>query len=177
MFRRLKQKRISGHRFIYHDKQTNYDFFFKVNKLYDISILAFGIDYGTYREFVIDYPIMKAIYFSAKHPEVELNKVADDVFINSEVGTTQIIADYISEGFTLLAMNGDNRLANVATLAQVMSLGTGCKTLVARRVVYKKDGLVLGIDTLALPLEASMAIVNQYNKTFVDATKFFEEEK
>jgi hypothetical protein len=81
--------------------------------------------------------------------------------------TTPLIGkDYIEAGFTLLKKTGSSKFANVVVLAKLGDFGKDKgKSFILRRVVYN-DTLVIGVDTLALPLNAVKSFIKKMESYF-----------
>lgn len=159
------RKRIfktSGHKFFYSDNTFNFDFFYKFTRDNDLTIMSFDRVNRTYREFVLDEVIIKAMFEAVDGKEITRN----EIYINDKMTTPQIGKDYIEAGFTMLKKTGNSKFANVVVLVKLSDFGKDRgKSLVLRRIVYN-DTIVIGVDTLALPLNAVKSFVKKMENYF-----------
>lgn len=161
---RSRIKKTSKHIYFHTDKDYFFDFFYKFTNDNDITILAFDTIQKTYREFVLDEVIIRAMFEVVDGKDI----TRDFRFINDKMTTPDIAKDYIDAGFTLIKKTGDSRFANVAVLGKVGTFGNVKETkkaFILRRIVYN-NMLVIGVDTLALPLGACKAFIKRMETIF-----------
>lgn len=161
-FTRRRIFKTSGHRLFYSDKSFNFDFFYKFTLENDLTIMSFDTQNKTYREFILDEVIIKAMFDVIDGKEITKNKL----YINDKMTTPPIGKDYIEAGFTMLKKTGNSKFANVLVLAKLGDFGKEKgKSFILRRVVYN-DTIVIGVDTLALPLKAVKSFVKKMENYF-----------
>jgi hypothetical protein len=155
ILRRGRIKRVSGHKLFHKDKSYGFEFYYKFTNDNDLTIMAFDAQNKTYREFILDDVIVSAMFKVVDGSKLK----TDDKFAVDKMSVPTIVADYVTAGFTVLKKTGTSKFANVVVLAKMGDFGKDkSKALVLRRVVYN-DTLVIGLDTLALPLNAVNAFV------------------
>lgn len=167
-------KKTSGHRLFYKDVTDglNFSFYYKFTKDNDLSIMSFDRSAKTYREFIIDDVIVKAMFDVVAGLELSTSSLV----VDKKGALPAVAEEYVKAGFTVLKKTGRSKFANVVVLGKSADFGTGktkSKSLVLRRVVYN-DVLTIGIDTLALPLNAVKAFVKTMTKYFKDESRFTE---
>jgi hypothetical protein len=163
-FRRKRIEKTSGHKFFYNDKNYNFDFFYKFTTDQDLTIMSFDTVNKTYREFILDDVIIRAMFETVDGSSI----TRDKRLINDQMETPTIAKDYIEAGFTMIKKTGNSKFANVVVLAKVGEFGAENKrqkALILRRVVYNPT-LVIGVDTLALPIGACKSFVKIMEKVF-----------
>lgn len=162
LFRRGRIKKTSGHIFFYADKGYDFEFYYKFTRDNDITLMAFDAVNKTYREFVLDEVIIRAMFEALDGKEIS----RDYRFIQDKMVTPNIGKDYIDAGFTMIKKTGNSKFANVVVLAKVGDFGKDkSKAFILRRIVYN-DTLIIGMDTMALPLSAIKAFVKKMEKHF-----------
>lgn len=171
MFKKLKldntRKRIkktSGHLWFFHEKSHNFDYFYKFTGDYDLSIMSFDIVNKTYREFILDEVIIRAMFEAVDGAEIS----RDYRYIKDKMVTPNVAKEYIDAGFTMIKKTGNSKFANVVILAKVGEFGNSkdrSKALILRRVVYNST-LTIGVDTIALPLDAVKEFIKRMEKHF-----------
>ena len=167
-------KKTSGHRLFYKDKSSglSFNFYYKFTKDNDLSILSFDRFNRTYREFIIDDAIVKAMF----DVDAGIDLVATSSLVDKKSELPSVAEDYVKAGFTVLKKTGRSKFANVVVLGKLADFGTGktkSKSLVLRRVVYN-DVITIGMDTIALPLNAVKAFVKSMGRYFKDESRFTE---
>lgn len=158
--------------FFYQDKEYDFDFFYKFTKDNDISIMSFDRNNGTYREFILDEVIIRAMFEAIDGKDIS----RDYRFIQDKMPTPKVAKDYLDAGFIMLKKTGNSKFANVVVLAKVGEFGTDknrSKSFILRRVVYN-DMLIIGIDTLAIPLNAVKSFVKKMEKHFKQEREIVE---
>lgn len=167
------RKRIfktSGHTWFFTDNDYDFDFFYKFTRDNDISIMSFDRNNRTYREFILDEVIIRAMFEVIDGKDIS----RDYRFIQDKMPTPDIGRDYIDAGFILLKKTGNSKFANVVVLAKLGDFGKDKgKAFILRRIVYN-DVLVIGLDTLALPLNAVKAFVKKMEKHFKQEREIVE---
>lgn len=153
-------KRLSGHRFIHQDVR-GLEYYMKLTDMFDISLLMYSPVDKSYREFIIDYAMFRAI-----------GQFLDKRVIKPHAGLVDlnlkhpsIVDDYVNKGFTIIRKVGDARLANNVMVVKAFEFGEGVLSLVARRIVYT-DTLIIGMDTAALQEDVCKAIYKGAEKLF-----------
>jgi hypothetical protein len=125
---------------------------------------------GTYREFILDEVIIRAMFEATDGKDI----TRDYRFIQDKMITPNIAKDYIDAGFTMLKKTGNSKFANVVVLAKVGDFGKDKgKAFILRRVVYN-DTLVIGLDTLALPMTAIKSFIKTMEKYFKQEREIVE---
>lgn len=168
MIRRRRIKKASDHVFFHKDKDYNFEFYYKFTKDNDLTIMAFDLVNKTYREFILDDVIIGSMFEAIDDKEISRNKV----FINDSMTTPDIAKDYINAGFTMIKKMGNSKFANVVVLVKVGDFGKEKgKSFILRRIVYN-DTLIIGVDTLALPLNAVKSFIKKMEKYFKQERTF-----
>jgi hypothetical protein len=161
-FTRKRIFKTSGHRWFYAEKDYDFDFFYKFTRDNDITIMSFDKNNKTYREFILDEVIIRAMFEAVDGKEIS----RDYRFIQDKMETPKVAKNYIDEGFTMLKKTGSSKFANVVVLAKVGDFGKDRgKAFILRRVVYN-DTLVIGMDTIAMPLNAVKSFVKKMEVYF-----------
>ena len=161
-FTRKRILKTSGHKWFYTDKSYNFDFFYKFTTDNDITIMSFDSHNKTYREFILDEVIIKAMFDAIDEKTITGNQI----YINDKMTTPDIAKDYINSGFTLLKKTGNSKFANVVVLVKVGDFGKEKgKSFILRRIVYNET-LIIGVDTMALPLNSVKSFVKKMEKYF-----------
>ena len=170
IFRRGRIKKVSGHMFFHEDKNYDFEFYYKFTKDNDITIMSFDKVNGTYREFILDEVIIRAMFEANDGKDI----TRDYRFIQDKMITPNIAKDYLDAGFTMLKKTGNSKFANVVVLAKVGDFGKDKgKAFILRRVVYN-DTLVIGLDTLALPMTAIKSFIKTMEKYFKQEREIVE---
>jgi hypothetical protein len=158
--RRNRIKKTSKHVFFYHDKETKFDFFYHFTPTNDVSIMSYDIVNTTYREFVLDDEVVGAMFQAVKGNEITayIPKSGEPAMIN-------IAKDYVKSGFTLIKKTIRSKFANVNVLVKLSEFSKDKKSFILRRIVFNET-LVIGMDTLALPLDGVKAFVEKITKMF-----------
>jgi hypothetical protein len=168
--RRKRLKKISGHEFFYNDKGYDFEFYYKFTKDNDISIMAFDKINKTFREFILDEVIIRAMFEAIDGKDIS----RDYRFIDDKMSTPNIGRDYINAGFILLKKTASSKFANVVVLAKVGEFGKEKgKSFILRRIVFN-DTLIIGMDVLALPLNAVKAFVKKMEIYFKQEREIVE---
>ena len=162
LLRRNRIKKTSNHLFFYNDNSYNFEFYYKFTNDNDISIMSFDKKNKTYREFILDEVIIKSMFDAVDEKTISGN----EIYINDKMTTPSIAKDYINAGFTLLKKTGNSKFANVVVLVKVGDFGKEKgKSFILRRIVYNET-LIIGVDTMALPLNAVKSFVKKMEKHF-----------
>lgn len=168
--RRKRISKVSGHTFFFRDKGYDFEFYYKFTKDNDISIMSFDTNNKTYREFILDEVIIRAMFEVVDGKEI----TRDYRFIVDKMETPKIAKTYVDEGFTILKKTGNSKFANVVVLAKLGDFGKeNGKAFILRRVVYN-DILIIGMDTLALPLNAVKAFIKKMEIYFKQERELVE---
>jgi hypothetical protein len=124
--------------------------------------MSFDKTNKTYREFILDEVIIKSMFDAVDEKTIGGN----EIYINDKVNTPDIAKDYINAGFTLLKKTGSSKFANVVVLVKVGDFGKEKgKSFILRRIVYNET-LIIGVDTMAMPLNAVKSFVKKMEKYF-----------
>lgn len=170
LIRRRRQSKISDHTFFHADKGYDFDFFYKFTKDNDISIMSFDLNNKTYREFILDEVIIRAMFEAVDGKDIS----RDYRFIEDKMATPNIGRDYINAGFTMLKKTGNSKFANVVVLVKVGDFGKDKgKSFILRRIVFN-DTLIIGMDTLALPMTAVKSFIKKMEKYFKQEREVIE---
>lgn len=162
LIRRRRIQKTSKHLFFYDDKGYNFEFYYKFTNDNDLTIMAFDKVNKTYREFILDDVLIRAMFEAVDGKDL----TRDERYIQDKMTTPAIGKDYISAGFTMLKKTGSSKFANVLVFAKISDFGKDkSKAMILRRVVYN-DTLTIGVDTLALPLGAVKSFVRKMEKHF-----------
>lgn len=168
--RRNRLKKVSGHEFFYADKGYDFEFYYKFTRDNDISIMAFDKINKTFREFILDEVIIRAMFEAIDGKDI----TRDYRFIDDKMATPNIGRDYINAGFTVLKKTANSKFANVVVLVKVSDFGKEKgKSFILRRIVFN-DTLVIGMDVLALPLNAVKSFVKKMEKYFKQEREIVE---
>lgn len=161
-FLRKRIRKTSGHVWFYTDADYNFDFFYKFTSDNDISIMSFDTKNRTYREFILDEVIIRAMFEVVDGKQI----TKDDRYVQDKMQTPSIGKDYINAGFTMLKKTGNSKFANVVVLAKLGDFGKDRgKAFILRRIVYN-DTLIIGLDTMAIPLLAVKSFIKKMEKYF-----------
>jgi hypothetical protein len=161
---RKRIKKTSGHMWFYHEKSHAFDYFYKFTSDYDLTIMSFDTVNKTYREFILDEVIIRAMFEAVDGAEISRDKK----YISDKMVTPNVAKEYLDAGFTMLKKTGNSKFANVVVLAKVGEFGLEKergKALILRRVVYNSM-LTIGVDTIALPLNAVKEFIKKMEKHF-----------
>ena len=170
LIRHKRLKKLSNHILFYEDKGYDFEFYYKFTRDNDISIMSFDTINKTYREFILDEVIIRAMFEVIDGKDIS----RDYRFIEDKMPTPKIGKDYIDAGFILLKKTGHSKLANVVVLAKLGDFGKDKgKSFILRRIVYN-DTLIIGLDTLALPLNAVKAFVKKMETHFKQEREIVE---
>jgi hypothetical protein len=162
LIRRGRIKKTSNHIFFFEDKGYNFEFYYKFTTDNDITIMAFDKTNKTYREFILDEVIIRAMFEVSDGKEI----TRDERYVQDKMTTPEIGKDYLNAGFTMLKKTGNSKFANVVVFAKLSDFGKDkSKALVLRRIVYN-DTITIGLDTLALPITSVKAFVKKMEKYF-----------
>jgi hypothetical protein len=170
LVRRKRFKKLSDHVFFHKDNNYDFEFYYKFTRDNDISIMSFDTINKTYREFILDEVIIRAMFEVIDGKDIS----RDYRFIEDKMPTPKIGKDYIDAGFILLKKTGNSKFANVVVLAKVSDFGKDKgKSFVLRRIVYN-DMIIIGLDTMALPLNAVKSFVKKMEKHFKQEREIVE---
>ena len=164
----IRHRRIlktSKHVFFYNDKDTKFDFFYHFTPTNDVSIMSYDIVNTTYREFVLDDEVVGAMFQAVKGDEISAY-----IPKSGEPAMISIAKDYIKSGFTLIKKTSRSMFANVNVLVKLSDFSKDKKSFILRRIVFNET-LVIGMDTLALPLDGVKAFVEKITKMFSQENK------
>jgi hypothetical protein len=168
--RRKRIKKTSQHIFFHKDKDYSFEFYYKFTKSGDITIMSFDVENQTYREFILDEVIVRSMFEAIDEKEIS----RDYRFIQDKMPTPDIARDYIDEGFTMIKKTGRSKFLNVVVLVKVGDFGKdNGKSFILRRVVYNEK-IVIGVDTLALPLNAVKSFIKKMEKYFKQERELVE---
>lgn len=174
-FRRRRIKKTSKHQWFYYDRNTKFDFFYHFTPTNDVSIMSYDIVNGTYREFIMDDEVLRSMVQAAKGDEIIGHTPK-----SGEPAMLGIARDYVNAGFKLIKKTSRSKFANVNVLVKVgeFSKEKGKKenAFILRRIVFN-DTLVIGMDTLALPMNGVQAFVDKLSKLFVNENKLYQRSK
>lgn len=172
LIRRNRIKKTSKHVFFYHDKDTKFDFFYHFTPTNDVSIMSYDIVNMTYREFVLDDEVVRAMFQAVKGDEL-----TGHIPKSGEPAMLGIARDYVNAGFTLIKKTNRSKFANVNVLARVSEFGKDKgKAFVLRRIVFNET-LVIGMDTLAIPLNGVKSFADKITKLFAQENKLLKRSK
>jgi hypothetical protein len=163
--RRRRISKTSKHVFFYNDKDTKFDFFYHFTPTNDVSIMSFDITNTTYREFILDDEVVHAMFEVVKG-----KKITPHVPKSGEPAMLSIAKDYINSGFSLIKKTSRSKFANVNVLVKLGDFSKDKKSFILRRIVFNET-LVIGMDTLAIPLDGVKAFVEKITKMFKQENK------
>jgi len=162
MIRRRRINKTSNHVFFHKDKDYNFEFYYKFTKDNDLSIMSFDTVNKTYREFILDEVVIRAMFEVVDGADIS----RDYRFIQDKMVTPKVGKEYIDAGFTMIKKTGNSKFANVVVLVKLGDFGKEKgKSFILRRIVYN-DTLTIGMDTLALPLNAVKSFVKKMEVYF-----------
>jgi hypothetical protein len=168
LIRRSRIRRVSQHRLFHTDKSYGFEFYYKFTKDNDLTIMAFDIVNKTYREFILDDALVSAMFQVSDGNPLKANAT----YVKDKITPPTMVDDYVKAGFTILKTKGASKFANVVVLAKLGDFGKDrSKALILRRVVYNET-LIIGLDTLALPLNAVKAFVKTMEIYFKKEKEF-----
>lgn len=160
-------KKLSGHELFYYDgKYSGYKFYSKLNDMYDISVLVFHPEDGTYREFIMDTASFLATYEFAKDGEFQVHKR----FVKPGARPMAVRPLIELENYTLIK-TGDSKIIKSFIVAKVTEFKTSEGDMDAidlKRFVVKpiKGSPIIGADSITLPREAAETLVEQVKTLF-----------
>lgn len=135
----------------------------------DISILAYNVRDGLYREFLVDFAILKAMFDYNKGEEIKSFKK----FIQSEKYPPVVID--LKENFDMtIIKNTHSHLYGASVLVSADEYGDkGNRKSVfnMKRIIYtpQKGNTLIGMDTMSLPQKAVKSFIKEVKKMFKKA--------
>jgi hypothetical protein len=124
--------------------------------------MSFDTVNKTYREFILDEVVIRAMFEVVDGADIS----RDYRFIQDKMVTPKVGKEYIDAGFTMIKKTGNSKFANVVVLVKLGDFGKEKgKSFILRRIVYN-DTLTIGMDTLALPLNAVKSFVKKMEVYF-----------
>jgi len=160
-------KKVLKKDWFYTDEMANTEFYLTDNSFHDISVAAYDTVNGTFREFLVDFVTLKSIYQFSKEEELKVTKrFVDNTY------KLPLIKAYVEKDKMTLIKKQAGSMYGAAVLGKIMeyhpSEDETFKALLLKRVAYlpMASNSILGIDTLALPLGAAVALIESLKKKF-----------
>jgi hypothetical protein len=131
--------------------------------------MSYDVVNMTYREFVLDDEIVRSMFEATKDEPLTSYRSS-----SGEPAMLNITKDYVNAGFTLIKKTNRSKFANVNVLAKVGSFSKEKKkAFILRRIVFNET-LVIGMDTLAIPIDGVNAFIKKISKAFKEEYKLYQ---
>ena len=183
MFRKHRIKKLYNAKHFYTDKEKRFEFYYRKNWMDQFDVTVFDIKNKTNRWFMITPPIFYAMIALARKDEKNILVFKNNIKRGAK---SKLVNEFIhNHHYTLIAHN----VGKYAGESIVGKLGEFGKeenregVLLLKRVatVPAKDNIVLGMDTIELPIPGVKILVediaNRYFKDVDLELEISEEEK
>ena len=163
MFRKLKMNWLYKARHFYTDKEKRFEFYYRKNWMDQFDVTVYDIKNKTNRWFMVTPPIFYAMIALARVNEKKILVFANNIRKGAK---SKLVNEFIhNHHYTLIAHN----VGKYAGESIVGKLGAFGKeenregVLLLKRVatVPAKDNIVLGMDTIELPIPAIKILVEE----------------
>jgi hypothetical protein len=153
--------------FFYRDPDMGTEFFLSRTSYYDLTIMMYDTQAGTFREYLIDFSTLREIYlFSAE------GLISPDPLQNKTETMIPIVKHYVSKDKMSIIKSGSSDMYGYAVLGKAIKFqrdeAEEQEVLSLKRVAYLPfvGNTVLGIDTMALPREAATVFIDKVKTMF-----------
>lgn len=178
--RRIKRvKKLTGHEFAVKEPLIDSEFYVKLNRYDDLSVLVLSPEDGSYREFIVDVGALVTLFRFVEGRDIEP--------IENLVKTKDIpyYIKLMSKGSQIITSR-ENKMYGTVLLANVNKYGDedGDKSITLRRVAYipKRDNYLMGVDTISLNMYLAKEVFNKIKQLFkgvdieieLEGEKFYE---
>jgi len=167
--RRWLMKKLYNKLFFYEDPSIGTEFYMGITAYYDMTILMIDVQANTMREFLVDFNTLREIYLFAK--EGIINPFPTNDRVEKPI---HIVKNYITkQGFRMIASSA-SRMYGSAIIGKVMDIqreeDETEAVLSIKRVAYLPayNDQVLGIDTMAIPVNAAIEMMKLVKDKFKD---------
>lgn len=167
--RRWLMKKMYNKVFFYEDPKMGTEFYMSRTNYYDLTILMYDTQAGTFREYLIDFNTMKEIFSFHRHELINPNPLN-----NKAEKMIHIVKQYVDKDNMKIIKSNASDMYGYAVLGKVMTFkpeeDKEETVLSLKRVAYLPfaKNSVLGIDTMALPKPAADIFVDKVKKMFKD---------
>ena len=168
-------KKIIGHKLFYTDKETGFSFYARLTEFYDISILSYNKKDQVVRQFMADFGSVAAMHQFVKDRPL----TAIDRLVQLKTNLPAVVNKYIEKENMRLIRSVKSKFVNSAVVASLKKYGKdGTPAIFLKRIAWTpKNKSILGIDTLALPLEAVKSFTKYMKKLFKGVNLEYELEE
>jgi len=183
MFRKLKMKWLYKAKHFYTDKEKRFEFYYRKNWMDQFDVTVFDVERKTNRWFMITPPVFYTMIGLARKDDKDLIVFKNNI---QKMPKPKLINEFLhNHHYTLIAHNV-GRFAGETIVAKLGKFGAEDEredVLLLKRVatVPKKDNIVLGMDTIELPIPGVKILVediaNRYFKGVDLELEISEEEK
>ena len=163
MFKNYRMKKLTGHKPFYHDDKMNFTFYMKMTEFYDLSVIAYDNRTQNVRQFMVDYASLKAMYDFADGKAIRpVTKLIEKQPFPS------VLRNYLEKDQMLLIRSVQSKIASNAVVVQTHKFGVEKEDAISfKRVSWAMPNRsVIGIDTLALPLNGVKEFLRRVQKLF-----------
>jgi len=164
MFTNWYMKKLTGHKHFYTDPDTGFAFYGKLGEFFDISIIIYNHTSKTIRQFMVDYASLFAISNLVDgEPITPLSHMLQLKTVPS------LVKNYVEKQHMHLIRTVNSKIVKTAVVAKINVYGEGLDTHQAisfKRIAWAGTKNVIGIDTLALPIEGAVKFMKFIKKLF-----------
>lgn len=164
MFKNWYMKKLTGHKHFYTDKDTGFSFYGKLGEFFDISIIIYNHTSKTIRQYMVDYASLFAI-----NNLVEGEPITPLSHMLQLKTVPAVVRHYVDREHMHLIRTVNSKIVKSAVVAKIGIYGEGTDTMQAisfKRIAWAGTKNIIGIDTLALPLEGAKAFTKFIKKLF-----------
>lgn len=164
MFKNWLMKKLTGHKKFYHDEDTGFSFYGKLGAFYDISIIIYNHTSKSIRQYMVDYATLFAI-----NNLVEGEPIRPLTHMLKLKTVPAIVNRYVDKEHMHLIRTVNSKIVKSAVVAKINIFGEGTETHQAiqfKRIAWAGRNNIIGIDTMALPLEGAKAFMKFIKKLF-----------
>jgi len=157
--------KLIGHKKFYDDKETGFSFYSRMTPFYDISIVVYNKKDQVIRQFMVDFGALKAMHDFVDGRAI---KPVDRLLMLKDNVPTLVHRYVEKEGMTIIR-SVNSKFVNSAVVAKISNYGKekDMNAIFLKRIAWQTDTKsVLGIDTLAIPLEGVKRFVKVVKKMF-----------
>lgn len=153
--------KVSGHTLFYEDTEySGYQFYTKLNDMYDLSVLVFHPEEKTFREYIVDTASFLAIYEFSK----DMNFNSHSRFTKPGARPNSVRSLIDDANYTLIKVGG-SKIIKSYIAAKMVEFTRGedrVKALDLKRVVVRpeKGSPLVGVDSLTLPYDTAVAFID-----------------
>jgi len=164
--RRWITKKLFKKEFFYQDPDMGTEFYFGQTTYYDLTIMMYDTQAGTFREFLVDFHTMKEIFMFQRHGLINPNPLD-----NKAETMIPIVRQFVERDKMSIIKSNASEVYGFAVLGKVMAYRRDeqdLEVLSLKRIAYlpMAKNSVLGIDTMAIPREAADIFITKIKKLF-----------